>query len=50
MSAIYVRVGPDDEWHWLGITEGGIEMKREYMENGSRMMVTSESYYIEIKP
>lgn len=50
MSDIYVRVGPDGEWHWLGIATEGIEIKREYLEKEGRMMIASEGYYVEIKP
>lgn len=49
MANIYVRVGPDDEWHWLGIVDNGLEIKREFLEKEGRLMVASESYYVELK-
>ena len=49
MSDIYVRVGPNDEWHWLGRCED-IEIKREFLEKEGRLMIASESFFVEIKP
>ena len=50
MSDIYVRVGPDDQWHWLGKVSGDITLKTEVTEAWGRCLATGQSYYVEIEP